>query len=265
MDEEFRFHLDMETERLVREAGSRWASRSRPAPCSAWCNLHLNPLSQSSSDFNVDGFEPPADHGAFIADRVVVDPGSSGRRASRSSASATSTTPTGRTRGPWSSSARRWPGASGRRAPRSAGSSGGATALRFVLSAFGALALTLAAVGLYGVVSYGVARRTREIGIRKALGADGPRVVRLLVAGGLRLVLVGGALGLALALVATRLLGGLLFEVDAFDRLTFAGVPLVLGAAPFSPPGCRPAAPAGSVPSWRSGPTECRPRTNDSA
>ena len=101
----------------------------------------------------------------------------------------------------------------------------------FVLSAFGVLALALAAVGLYGVVSYGVARRTREIGIRKALGADGPSVVRLFVAGGLRLVLVGGALGLALALVATRLLGGLLFEVDALDPLTFAGVPLVLGAA----------------------------------
>ena len=58
----------------------------------------------------------------------------------------------------------------------------------FVLSAFGVLALALAAVGLYGVVSYGVARRTREIGIRQALGADGPRVVRLLVAGGLKLV-----------------------------------------------------------------------------
>ena len=101
----------------------------------------------------------------------------------------------------------------------------------FVLSAFGVLALALAAVGLYGVVSYGVARRTREIGIRKALGADGARVVRLLVAGGLKLVVLGGALGLALAVVATRLLGGLLFEVDALDPLTFVGVPLVLGAA----------------------------------
>jgi len=86
------------------------------------------------------------------------------------------------------------------------------------------------AVGLYGVVSYGVARRTREIGIRQALGADGSRVVRLLVAGGLKLVVLGGALGLALAVVATRLLGGLLFEIDALDPLTFLGVPLVLGA-----------------------------------
>ena len=101
----------------------------------------------------------------------------------------------------------------------------------FVLSAFGVLALALAVIGLYGVVSHDVSQRTREIGIRMALGADGPRVVRLLVAGGLRLVVIGGALGLALALVATRLLGGLLFEVDALDPLTFVGVPLVLGAA----------------------------------
>ena len=65
----------------------------------------------------------------------------------------------------------------------------------FLLSAFGVLALVLAAVGLYGVVSYGVSQRTPEIGIRMALGADGPRVVRLLVASGLKLVVIGGALG----------------------------------------------------------------------
>ena len=101
----------------------------------------------------------------------------------------------------------------------------------FVLSAFGVLALTLAAVGLYGVVSYSVAQRTREIGIRMALGAAAPRVVRQLVAGGLKLLVVGGALGLTLALAAARLLGGLLFEIDALDPWTFVGVPLVLGAA----------------------------------
>ena len=100
----------------------------------------------------------------------------------------------------------------------------------FVLSAFGMLALALAAIGLYGVVSHGVSQRTREIGIRMALGADGPGVVRLLVAGGLKLVATGGALGLVLAVVAARLIGGLLFEVDALDPLTFLGVPLVLGA-----------------------------------
>ena len=99
----------------------------------------------------------------------------------------------------------------------------------FVLSAFGVLAL--AAIGLYGVVSYTVSWRRREIGIRMALGADGTRVVRLLVAGGLRLVVAGGALGLALALAAARRLGGLLFEVDTLDPLTFIGVPLVLAAA----------------------------------
>ena len=101
----------------------------------------------------------------------------------------------------------------------------------FVLSAFGVLALALAAIGLYGVVSHGVSQRTHEVGIRMALGADGPRVVRLFVAGGLKLVIVGGALGLALALAAARLLGGLLFEVGTLDPLTFVGVPLVLGAA----------------------------------
>ena len=62
--------------------------------------LHLDPLSTSTSDFNVAGFEPPGDHGAFIADRTEVDPGSSRRPASRSSAAATSATPTGRTRSP---------------------------------------------------------------------------------------------------------------------------------------------------------------------
>ena len=104
-------------------------------------------------------------------------------------------------------------------------------ALRLRLSAFGVLALALAAVGLYCLVSYSVARRTGEIGIRMALGADSSRVVRVLGAGGLQLVVIGGALGLTLAVVATRLLGGLLFEVDALDPLTFVGVPLVLGAA----------------------------------
>ena len=119
------------------------------------------------------------------------------------------------------------------------------------------LALALAAVGLYGVVSYSVARRTGEIGIRMALGADSSRVVRVLGAGGLQLVVIGGALGLTLAVVATRLLGGLLFEVDALDPLTFVGVPLVLGAAALLAAYLPAPAPAESIPSRRSGPTEC--------
>ena len=282
-------------------------------------NLHLNPLSTSTSDFNVAGFEPPSDHGAFIADRAEVDPGffeAAGieilRGRNFGDADRPETQPVviiseamarrfwtdGDAVGrlvrrrddedpPWlvvgvaSDAKVRTLG----EAPRNmvylpysqqlarsltvvarTSTDPDRTALTlltagravdpdlwvfetktmdrhlavmrlpqqlsaFVLSAFGVLALALAAVGLYGVVGYAVSRRTREIGIRMALGADGPRVVRLLVAGGLRLVVVGSALGLALAVAATRLLGGLLFEVDTLDPLTFVGVPLVLGAA----------------------------------
>ena len=117
----------------------------------------------------------------------------------------------------------------------------------FVLSAFGVLALGLAAVGLYGVVSYGVARRTREIGIRMALGADRPRVVRLLVAGGLKLVAIGGVLGLTLAVAATRLLAGLLFEVDVLDPLTSLGGRSSSAPLHCSPRTCRRASPSASI------------------
>ena len=81
------------------------------------------------------------------------------------------------------------------------------------------------------MLSYGVAQRTREVGIRMALGADDLRVVRQLVARGLKLVVVGGVLGLAIAVAAARLLGGLLFKVSALDPLTFLGVPFVFGVA----------------------------------
>ncbi len=93
-------------------------------------NLHLNPLSQSSSDFNVDGVEPPTDHGAFIADRVEVEQGffeAAGIAIVRGRNFNNADRPD--TRGPWSSSAMRWPGASERTATRSAGSSGGATTI----------------------------------------------------------------------------------------------------------------------------------------
>jgi ABC-type antimicrobial peptide transport system permease subunit len=93
---------------------------------------------------------------------------------------------------------------------------------------FGALALLLACIGLYGLVSYEVARRTREIGIRSALGAARRDVLRLVLAEGMRLALVGAAVGLALALVVTRLAKELLFGVNAADPLTFVLVTLLL-------------------------------------
>jgi predicted permease len=100
-----------------------------------------------------------------------------------------------------------------------------------LLSGFAALALSLACIGLYGLVSYAVAQRTREMGIRMSLGADASRVVGLLLGGGLRLVLIGGAIGLALAALAGRLVSGLLFEVSSFDLVAFLTVAAVLGAA----------------------------------
>ncbi len=100
-----------------------------------------------------------------------------------------------------------------------------------ILSAFAVLALVLATIGLYGIVSYAVSRRTREVGIRMSLGADGGQVIRMLMGGGLKLVAVGSAIGLAIAFAAARLLAGLLFNVSALDPVTFLLVPLVLGAA----------------------------------
>jgi predicted permease len=101
----------------------------------------------------------------------------------------------------------------------------------FVLSAFGVLALALSTIGLYGVVSYAVAQRTREVGIRIALGASEETVVRLLTFGGLRLVFVGGVVGLVAAVAVARLLTGLLFGIEALDPLTFVVVPLVLATS----------------------------------
>ena len=101
--------------------------------------------------------------------------------------------------------------------------------IAFPLSAFAVLAVLLASIGLYGVVSYAVARRTREVGIRMAIGANRGHVMRLLTAGGLRLVTVGTLAGVGVALGATRLVAGLLFGVEAFDPLTFVAAPVVLG------------------------------------
>ena len=88
------------------------------------------------------------------------------------------------------------------------------------------LALVLGAIGLYGVLSYVVAQRTREIGVRMALGAEAGAVRRMVVAEGARVVAIGVALGVAAALVSTRALGSLLFGVRAVDAPTFAAMSL---------------------------------------
>jgi putative ABC transport system permease protein len=100
-----------------------------------------------------------------------------------------------------------------------------------ILSAFAVLALALASIGLYGIVSYAVSRRTREVGIRMSLGADGAMVIRMLMSSGMKLVAVGSAIGLAMAFAAAKLVSGLLFNVSSFDLMTFLTVPLVLGTA----------------------------------
>jgi ABC-type antimicrobial peptide transport system permease subunit len=96
--------------------------------------------------------------------------------------------------------------------------------LALLSSALGVLALLLAAIGLYGVMAYVVGSRTREIGIRMALGAQTSSVRRLVFGQGMRLALTGIALGLLAAFGLTRVLQGVLYGVGANDPLTFIGV-----------------------------------------
>lgn len=98
----------------------------------------------------------------------------------------------------------------------------------FLLTLFASLALVLAAVGVYGVMSYAVTQRTHEIGIRMALGAQVGNVIRLVMKSGLIIAIVGVVLGLAGAFALTRLMSSLLFAVEPTDKATFAGVSLCL-------------------------------------
>lgn len=97
-----------------------------------------------------------------------------------------------------------------------------------LLAMFAALALVLAAVGIYGVISFGVAQRTHEIGVRMALGARPVQLLRLVIGEALSLALVGVIIGVAGALAVTRFIRAFLFEVSATDPLTFAGVAALL-------------------------------------
>ena len=108
-----------------------------------------------------------------------------------------------------------------------------------LLIVFAVLTLSLAAVGIYGVMSYAVTQRTQEIGIRVALGANATDVIKLVVKSGIVLALVGVAAGLIAALAVTRLMESLLFGVASTDVLTFVvgslGLVIVAAAACYIP------------------------------
>jgi macrolide transport system ATP-binding/permease protein len=101
----------------------------------------------------------------------------------------------------------------------------------WLLAIFAALSLTLAVIGVYGVMAYSVSQRTRELGIRMALGASRREVLRLIVGHGLRLTALGVGVGLVIAGAASRLITTLLFDVSATDVVTFVTVPVVLAVA----------------------------------
>lgn len=98
----------------------------------------------------------------------------------------------------------------------------------FLLSVFAAIALLLSTIGIYGVISYVVGQRTHEIGIRMALGAQRRDVLQLMLGEGMKMALVGVAIGIAAALALTHLIAKLLYSVSATDPLTFVGVAVVL-------------------------------------
>jgi len=93
-----------------------------------------------------------------------------------------------------------------------------------LLAVFAGIALVLAAVGIFGVMAYSVAQRTRELGLRMALGASRSQVLQLVLAHGVRLTLIGVAIGLAGTFLLTRYVSSLLFNVPAYDPMTLVGV-----------------------------------------
>ncbi len=99
-----------------------------------------------------------------------------------------------------------------------------------LIGVFAILALALAAVGIYGVMSYTVSQRTQEIGIRMALGAQPGNVQSMILGHSVKLTLIGVGLGLAGAFALVRFLTSLLFDVGAYDAVTFVGVPVLLAA-----------------------------------
>jgi putative ABC transport system permease protein len=104
-----------------------------------------------------------------------------------------------------------------------------------LLGVFAALALALAAIGVYGVIAYAATQRTHEIGIRMAMGARGADVMRMLIGQGMVVVAIGVAIGLGGAWMLTRVMKTLLFHVGATDPLTFVGVAIVLAGVAWVP------------------------------
>jgi ABC-type antimicrobial peptide transport system permease subunit len=99
-----------------------------------------------------------------------------------------------------------------------------------VLGFFGVLGLILASVGIYGVMAYSVAQRTREIGIRTAMGADRSEVTSMILWQGFKLVVVGGVVGISGALGMSQVIKTLLITGQALDPVAFVGVPVLLGS-----------------------------------
>jgi predicted permease len=97
-----------------------------------------------------------------------------------------------------------------------------------LLGVFGGLALLIASIGIYGVMSFGVSERTREMGIRMALGAQRGDVLKLVISQGMKVAAIGVAIGSGLALVSTRVVSSYLYDVSTTDPLTFAGITLIL-------------------------------------